>query len=174
MPLPCRYPCRQGEVVAMMTKMLLYFAESHLLGGDVPKDEPMPHVGSRIANAARSKANDVWLMTAVVHVATSDLGKHYETLYRRRGAAIRVDPRMAVCSFCHQPTLADVVIFGCSHTYHANCVIGYLAGEGVLLVQPADVDVGRFFKHPEEYLRPGSRKVSPRCLVCCEVRGAVK
>ncbi|EKF37899.1 hypothetical protein MOQ_001894 [Trypanosoma cruzi marinkellei] len=140
----------------------------------LPEDEPMPHVGSSIANVACSKANDVRLMTAVVHVATSDLGKHYETLYRRRGAAIRVEPRMAMCPFCHQPTLADVLIFGCSHTYHANCVIGYLAGEGVLLVQPADVDVGRFFRHLEEYLRPDSRHVSPRCLVCCELQGAVK
>ncbi|RNF12792.1 vacuolar assembly protein vps41 [Trypanosoma rangeli] len=140
----------------------------------LPENEPMPHVGSSIAAVARSKANDVRLMTAVVHVATSDLGKQYQTLYRRRGAAICVEPGMTMCPFCHQPTMAGVVVFGCSHTYHSNCVIGYLAGEGALLVEPADVDVGRFFKCPEEYLRPDTRQRSPRCLLCNEVRGAVR
>ncbi|RNF18269.1 putative vacuolar assembly protein vps41 [Trypanosoma conorhini] len=140
----------------------------------LPEDEPIPHVGNCISDVARSKANDVRLMTAVVHVATSDLGKQYATLYRQREAAIRVEPGMAVCPFCHQPSLAGVVVFGCSHAYHANCVIGYLAGEGVLLVGPAGVDVGRFFKHPEEYLRADARQKSPCCLLCREVRGAVK
>ncbi|KEG09325.1 vacuolar assembly protein vps41 [Trypanosoma grayi] len=140
----------------------------------LPEGEPIPHVASCIAAVACSKANDVRLMAAVADVAATDLEKQYGTLYRRQIAAIRVSPGVSLCPFCLRQTFGSSVVFGCSHVYHASCVITYLAGEDALLVQPSEVDISHFFRRPEDYLRPEKQRTSPRCFVCYQVREGVK
>ncbi|KAG8348957.1 vacuolar assembly protein vps41 [Trypanosoma vivax] len=135
----------------------------------LPTGEPMPHVGKCIAEVTRCKANDVCLMEAVVGVETSDLLTHFKTLSRRRGCAVRVVPGAVTCPSCHQPAIGGVVAFGCSHVYHANCVVGYLTGENSLLIKNNGVGVEQVFRQPSTRCLLSGGQQSLRCVICHEV-----
>ncbi|CCD17033.1 unnamed protein product [Trypanosoma congolense IL3000] len=139
----------------------------------IPDGEPMPLVGNCLATVARTKANDMALMDAVVRVASSDLVSYYGSYHIQSRMGICVEPSTAVCPLCRRRTVDDSVIFGCSHVYHMGCITSYFPREALLPWNMRD-DATQPMNREVELLKQGRSR--PRCLLCsssCEVLKAV-
>ncbi|CBH11776.1 vacuolar assembly protein vps41, putative [Trypanosoma brucei gambiense DAL972] len=154
------------EAVVDMSVAHLVTLDPSLIIELLPDEEPMPHVGNCLATVARSKANSVALMEAVVCVATSDLLTCFESFYKRELSCIRVTHDGAVCPLCRRPTSEGVVVFRCLHAHHLRCVVNYFSGDNTLFDSLSNDEVERILKDPDGFINSTQWSGPISCCFC--------